>query len=192
MCLLLLLGLVSAGLAFSQAVNGTIIGTVTDATGGAIVNAKITLTETNTRIGHTKLTNAAGVYDFPEMPPGTYEVAVEMAGFKKAVRGGVILEANTSPRVDVQLLPGEITQTIEVAASAAVLQTERADTGRSIDSQSIEELPLGVNRNYQSLLDLVPGTSVETFQHVVVLQRASSSAADQCQRPAAYERPLPD
>ncbi len=175
MCLLLLLGLVSAGLAFSQAVNGTIIGTVTDATGGAIVNAKITLTETNTRIGHTKLTNAAGVYDFPEMPPGTYEVAVEMAGFKKAVRGGVILEANTSPRVDVQLLPGEITQTIEVAASAAVLQTERADTGRSIDSQSIEELPLGVNRNFQSLLDLVPGTMEETFQHSQFFNASSST-----------------
>ncbi|HLK67997.1 MAG TPA: carboxypeptidase regulatory-like domain-containing protein [Bryobacteraceae bacterium] len=173
-CVCLCLSALTACLAFSQAVNGTIVGTVTDATGGALVNAKVTLTETNTRIVHTKLTNDAGVWGFPEMPPGTYEVTVEMVGFKKAVRAGIILEANTSPRVDVQLVPGELNQTIEVAASAPVLQTERADTGRSIDSQTIEELPLGVNRNFQSLLDLVPGTSVETFQHSQFFNASSS------------------
>ncbi|HWC97782.1 MAG TPA: TonB-dependent receptor [Candidatus Sulfopaludibacter sp.] len=154
--------------------NGTIVGTVTDASGGAIVNAKITLTETNTKIVHSKLTNDAGTYGFPEMPPGVYEVSVEMTGFKRAVRSGIILEANTSPRVDLELVPGEVNQTIEVSATAAILQTERADTGRSMDAQLVEELPLGVNRNYQSLLDLVPGTSVETFQHSQFFNASSS------------------
>src|SRR5581483_2843269 len=157
--------IVTTGLAFSQAVNGTIVGTVTDATGGVIVKARVTLTETNTKVVHSKLTNEAGYYDFPEMPPGTYEVAVEMPGFKRGVRGGVTLAANTSPRVDMELSPGEVTQTIEVSAAAApVLQTERADTGRSMDAQLVEEIPLGVNRNFQNLLDLVPGTMEETFQ----------------------------
>src|SRR5258708_38430384 len=76
-----------------------------------------------------------------------------------------MLEANTSPRVDLNLDPGALNQTIEIIANTAVLQTERADTGRSIDAVTIEELPLGVNRNFQMLLELVPGTSVETFQH---------------------------
>ncbi len=139
-----------------------------------MANAKVTLTETNTKIAKSGLSNESGAWGFPNMPPGTYEVAVEMTGFKKEVRSGVILEANTSPRVDVKLEPGALNQTIEIVANTAVLQTERADTGRSIDAVTIEELPLGVNRNFQSLLDLVPGTSVETFQHSQFFNASSS------------------
>ncbi len=163
-----------AGAAFSQAVNGTIVGTVTDSSGGAIARARVTLTEINTRIAHTKPANESGAFDFPDLPPGTYDVAVEMEGFKREVERGVILEANTSPRVDLKLSPGEVSKTIEVSASGAALQTERTDTGRSIDAQIIEEMPLGVNRNFQSLLDLVPGTSVETFQHSQFFNASSS------------------
>ena len=173
-CFLFVLSAMITGIAFAQAVNGTIVGTITDASGGAMVNAKVTLTETNTKVVHTRLTNDAGVYGFPDMPPGTYEVAVEMAGFKREVRGGIILEANTSPRVDLQMVPGDVTQTVEVTAAAAVLQTERADTGRSMDQQLVEELPLGVNRNFQNLLDLVPGTMEETFQHSQFFNASSS------------------
>jgi hypothetical protein len=173
-CILVLLSALSASVAFSQAVNGTIVGTITDASGAAVANAKVTVTETNTKIVRTKLSNESGGWGFPELPPGTYEVTVEMTGFKKEVRSGVILEANTSPRVDLKLEPGALNQIIEVVANSAVLQTERADTGRSIDAVTIEELPLGVNRNFQSLLDLVPGTSVETFQHSQFFNASSS------------------
>ena len=96
---------------------------------------------------------------------GTYDVAGEMVGFKKAVHTGIVLEANTSPRVDLGMQTGDVNQTIEVVANAAILQTERADTGRTMDTQMVEELPLGVNRNFQMLLDLVPGTQEQTFQH---------------------------
>jgi hypothetical protein len=65
-------------------------------------------------------------------------------------------------------------QTIEIAATTSILQTERADTGRSIDAQLVEEMPLGVNRNFQTLLDLVPGTSTETFQHSQFFNASSS------------------
>ena len=163
-----------AGLSFSQAVNGTIVGTVTDSQGGSIANAKITLVETNTKIVRTRQTNESGSYGFPDLPPGTYSVEAQTAGFKKELKTGILLEANTSPRVDLRLEPGEINQTIEVSASGAILQTERADTGRVIDGQMVSELPLGVNRNFQSLLDLVPGTSVETFQHSQAFNASSS------------------
>src|SRR5258708_537934 len=171
---LLAIALLFAGAALAQAVNGTIVGTVTDATGGAVVGAKVTLTEINTKIIHTGLTNESGAYGFPELPPGTYDVSAEMAGFKKERKAGVILEANTSPRVDLRLVPGDVSETVEVRADTMVLQTERADTGRSIDAQMIEELPMGVNRNFQTLLDLVPGTSVETFQHSQAFNAPSS------------------
>ena len=136
-CSFFLLGALCASAAFSQAVNGTIVGTVTDASGAAVANAKVTLTETNTKIARSKLTNESGAYGFPDLPPGIYEVAVEMAGFKKDVRSGVTLEANTSPRVDMRLEPGALNQVIEVIANTAVLQTERADTGRSIDAVTV-------------------------------------------------------
>ncbi len=162
------------GAAFSQAVNGTIVGTVTDASGAVIAGAKITLTEVNTKIIHTGTTNSSGDYSFPDLPPGTYDAAAEMAGFKKEVKTGTVLEANNSPRIDLKLQTGDVTQTVEVSATAATLQTERADTGRTMDSQLVEELPLGVNRNFQNLLDLVPGTSVETFQHSQFFNASSS------------------
>ncbi len=173
--ILLALTIVCASAAFSQAVNGTIIGTVTDGSGAAVANAKVTATESQTRISYTRQTNEAGTYEFPNLPQGIYDVAVEMAGFKKELRTGTVLEANTSPRVDARLQPGDLNQTIEITANAAVLQTERADTGRSIDAVTVEELPLGVNRNFQSLLDLVPGTSVETFQHSQFFNASSST-----------------
>ena len=173
-CVLIATVLLCCGLAFSQAVNGTIVGTVTDSTGGSIANAKVTLTETNTKVVHNGQTNESGSYNFLELPPGLYSVQVEMTGFKKEIKSGIVLEANTSPRADVRLEPGEINQTIEVSASGSILQTERADTGRVIDEKLVQELPMGVNRNFQSLLDLVPGTSVETFQHSQAFNASSS------------------
>jgi len=171
---LAVVGILLSGTAFSQAVDGTIVGTVYDATGGFVANAIVTLTETNTRIVRTGHANETGMYSFPELPPGVYDVAVSMTGFKKAVKTGVVLEANTSPRADLTLEPGQVNQTVEVSASSSVLQTERADTGRSISARVIEEMPLGVNRNFQTLLDLVPGTSVETFQHSPFFNASSS------------------
>jgi hypothetical protein len=159
---------------YSQAVNGSLVGTVTDSTGGLIAGAKVTLTETNTKIVKTSQTNSSGGYEFLELPPGTYSVAAELTGFKKAIDNGIVVQANNSPRVDLKLETGNVSETIEVKANANVLQTERADTGSTVDALLVEELPLGVNRNYQSLLDLVPGTSVETFQHSQFFNASSS------------------
>jgi outer membrane receptor protein involved in Fe transport len=171
---LLAFALLCTCVAFSQAVNGTIVGTVTDSSGAVIAGAKITLTEVNTKIVHSATTNASGEYTFPDLPPGTYDVAAEMAGFKREIKSGTVLEANNSPRVDLKLQAGDVNQTIEVSASAATLQTERADTGRTMDQTLVEELPLGVNRNFQNLLDLVPGTQEETFQHSQFFNASSS------------------
>src|ERR1700739_3809165 len=86
---LLSLALFCTSSGFSQAVNGTIVGTVSDVSGGVIAGANVTLTEVNTRIIRRAQTNSSGTYSFPELPPGIYDVAAEMAGFKKEVRTGV-------------------------------------------------------------------------------------------------------
>jgi hypothetical protein len=164
-CASLLLAAVSASIGYSQAVNATIVGSISDSSGASVAGAKVTITETNTGIVHPLKANEGGGFTLSDIPAGTYSVLVEHPGFKREERKGIEVLTNSTTRVDLQLQPGNISETIEVTGAPPPLQTDRADTGRTIDTQSVEELPLSGNRNFQNLLDLVPGTSVETEQH---------------------------
>jgi len=157
-----------------QAVNATLLGTVTDASGAPVGNAKITITETNTGISRTSQTNESGNYVVPDLPPGTYTVTAEVSGFKRASRPAIDVVVNTTGRVDLVLQPGNISETVVVEAETPILQTERSDTGRKIDTVLTENLPLGTNRNYQNLLNIVPGTTRATFQHSQFFNASSS------------------
>jgi Carboxypeptidase regulatory-like domain len=148
-----------------QAVNATLLGTVTDSSGAAVANAKITITETNTNISRSAETNESGNYVFADLPPGTYTVTAQQTGFKRASRVGVDLLVNSTERVDLVLAPGNVSESITVEAETPILQTERADTGRKLETILTENIPLGTNRNYQNLLNIVPGTTRATFQH---------------------------
>ncbi len=151
---------------FGQAVNATVLGTVTDSSGGVLVGAKVTVTEADTNVARTGQTNESGNFVFSDLPPGNYFVTVEMTGFKKEQRRDIALLVNTTQRLDLQLQPGNISESIEVTGTPAVLQTDRADTGRNIDSMVVSQLPVLVsNRNYQALLALVPGTTPPTEEH---------------------------
>jgi len=157
-----------------QAVNATLLGTVTDSSGAPVANAKVLLTETNTGIIHNSQTNESGNYVLPDLPPGTYSVTAELAGFKRASRVGIDVIVNTTQRVDLVLQPGNVSETVTVEAETAILQTERADTGRKLETVLTENLPLGTNRNYQNLLNIVPGTTRATFQHSQFFNASSS------------------
>ena len=113
----------------AQTVNGTLLGTIADASRGVIQNAKVEITDEGTGIRRSAQTNSSGNYSFANVPPGTYTVAAEMAGFRKAVRQGVDVLVNTTIRVDLQLQPGSVSESIEVTAAAPMLQTDRSDTG---------------------------------------------------------------
>jgi len=157
-----------------QAVNATLLGTVTDSSGAAVASVKVTITETNTGISRTSQTNDSGNYVFPDLPPGTYTVTAEQPGFKRASRAGFDVIVNTTGRVDLVLQPGSSSETIVVEAETPILQTERADTGRKLESVLTENVPLGTNRNFQSLLNIVPGTTRATFQHSQFFNASSS------------------
>jgi hypothetical protein len=157
-----------------QAVNATLLGTVTDSSGGAAANVKMTITETNTGIGRSSQTNESGNYVFPDLPPGTYAVTAELSGFKRASRVAIDVIVNTSQRVDLVLQPGNVSETIVVEVETPILQTERADTGRKIEAVLTENIPLGTNRNFQNLLNIVPGTTRATFQHSQFFNASSS------------------
>jgi len=142
-----------------QAVRGTLVGTITDASDAAVPAAKVTITETNTGLGRFAETNASGLYVFADLEAGAYRVEVEHPGFNRAVRSGVDVLVNSTVRVDISLQLGGITQTVDVVADVPILQTDRADTGRKIVQEQVAALPLTYNRNFESLLNLVPGAS---------------------------------
>src|SRR5260370_10254705 len=91
-----------AALGYSQAVNATLLGSVTDSSGGSIPNAKVTITEVNTGVSRVATTNESGNYTFPDIAPGTYTVTTEQTGFKKENRTGVVVDVNSTPRADIR------------------------------------------------------------------------------------------
>jgi hypothetical protein len=155
--LILLAG--AASQARAQAVKGTLLGTVTDAQGAGVPGATVTITETGTNISRTAQTNTSGNYVFTNVKDGTYRVEAELSGFRKFVRDGVIVAVNTTVRVDVTLQVGERTEEVAVTAESPVLQTDRTDTGRLIESKQITEMPLSFGRNFQGMLITVPGAT---------------------------------
>ena len=155
--------LAGSGLLYGQAVTGSMLGTVTDSSGASVPGAKVTIAEVNTGISRSIETNASGYYSFPTVEPGVYNVTIEKTGFRKEVRERVELLVNTTVRTDAVLQPGAVSETVTVSSEAAVLQTDRADTHTTIETAQLASLPLGYNHNFQSLLNLVPGTS-RSFQ----------------------------
>src|SRR5436305_3445603 len=99
---------------YGQAVSATLLGTVTDSSGAVIANAKVTATGTSTNSVRTAQTNESGNFTFPDITPGTYSITGEAAGFKREVRPRIDVVVNTSTRVDMQLQPGSVNESIEV------------------------------------------------------------------------------
>ncbi len=123
---------------------------------------------------HEATTNESGNYTFPDMQPGPYSVTVEAKGFKKATQQNVDLASNSATRVDLTLQTGDVSETIMVTTAPPVLQTDRADISTKLETQDIVDMPLGTNRNFQSLINLVPGAAPATFQHSQFFNAASS------------------
>jgi Carboxypeptidase regulatory-like domain len=157
-----------------QAVSGTLLGTITDSTGASVGGAKIIATATSTGAIHESTTNESGNYTFPDMQPGTYSVTIEAKGFKKATQQSVDLASNSSIRVDMVLQTGDVSETIMVTTAPPVLQTDRADISTKLETEDVVNMPLGANRNFQSLINLVPGAAPATFQHSQFFNAASS------------------
>src|SRR6185436_5911006 len=102
-------------------------------------------------------TNESGFYTFPSLKDGTYRVVAEVSGFKRVVRDGIIVPVNTTIRVDLKMEVGALEESITVVGQSPILQTDRTDTGRIIESKMVSDMPLTFNRNFQSILITVPG-----------------------------------
>jgi hypothetical protein len=151
--------------AAAQAVTGTLLGNVTDSSGGAVPGVTVTATEVATNVSRTTVSNEAGRYIFASIVNGTYSVAAELQGFKKVVHQNIKVDVNTNIRVDVVLEVGQMSEAVTVAAETPVLQTDRTDTGRILESKLITDMPIGFNRNFQALMITVPGASRPHREH---------------------------
>jgi len=140
--LLIVVGLIfPIGLATAQTF-GEITGEVHDQSGAAAPNASVTVTNTATSASRSTTTNDLGIYSFPSLVPGTYQIRVQLQGFQPVVRTGVELEVQQTARVDFTLTVGQATQAIEVAGAGVLLATENATVGTVIDEKEDRRLAL--------------------------------------------------
>jgi len=140
----------------AQTTSTSILGTVTDASGAVVPGAKVTVLHVKTGVKREDVTSSTGDYSFPLLDVGEYDVTVEASGFRAEVRRNVILEINEKRRVDFSLQVGQTTERVEVTAEAAILRTDDATLGQTVEQRRVEELPLN-NRNLGALAILQPG-----------------------------------
>jgi Carboxypeptidase regulatory-like domain/TonB dependent receptor len=138
--------------AFAQTL-GELTGIVSDPSGGGVAGATVVLTSTATNATHSSVTAEAGTYTFPSLPPGLYKLKVEHPGFKTAVTNDIDVQVQQTVRLDVTLQVGQVSESIEVAASADLLQSENATLGTVIENKAVVELPLN-GRGYLGLVAL--------------------------------------
>ena len=137
---------------------GDISGAVKDATGAAIPAAQVTVVNVATNATRTVVSNEAGFFSFPALTPGTYNLKAEKTGFKTVNRPDILIQVQQSARIDVDMPVGQVSESVEVSATAALLTTENATVGTVVENKRIVELPLN-GRNYLQLVSLSPNVS---------------------------------
>ncbi len=155
MSLVLCLAAAPAG---AQGSTGTILGVVTDASGGAVPGALVTATNIDTQFTRGVTTDASGQYTLPLMPLGNYKVDVALDGFKNFSQTGIVLEVGRNARIDARIEPGNVSEVVSVVASAPLIETTTASLSRAVSQNEVLNLPL-VNRDLYSLLSITGGVT---------------------------------
>src|SRR5437879_1729735 len=149
---------VSLCVSFAQVEIGgaTLNGTITDTTGAAVPNVRVTATSTATGLTRTTQSTQSGLYSLTGLPVGTYDLSVESQGFKLAKRTSINLSVGAVATVDVTLEVGTSTETVSVTAEVPVVETTRSQTSTTVTSQQVRDLPIN-GRNFLDFTVLTPG-----------------------------------
>lgn len=150
--------------AAAQVLYGSLTGTVTDASDAAVPDAQVTALEVSKGISNQVSTDTAGVYRFTNILPGTYKITVSAPSFAPHVTDNVRVDANTTQRLDAKIGAGTVTQTVEVTAAQALLQTDRSDVQTQLTQTQLQNLPAvsSEGKNFQALYKLIPGATMPT------------------------------
>ena len=166
---LLIVGLVVLGLvatavpAAAQILYGSIVGTVRDSTGAIMPGATVTIVNKETNLTREATTNSDGAYSLINVQPGPYDIKITLSGFRDVARYNVPVTIGQIVRVDVGMEVGTVSESVLVIGESPLLQTDRADIHTEFRSEIITQLPLNRFRNYQALMNLVPGTMPMSF-----------------------------
>src|SRR5215203_2558448 len=141
--------------AAAQSFYGSLISVTQDAQGGVIPGATVVLTNTATNERREGVTGENGTYRFVNLVPGTYRLEIELPGFQRYVRDQNVVNVQATPRIEVVLQLGSLTETVQVSGASPLLQTENASVGIVVGSRPVQELPLN-GRNVLNLISLAP------------------------------------
>jgi hypothetical protein len=155
-CLTLVVLICGASPGFAQEVTASITGTITDPSGGAIVDANVTAKSVERGTTFTAVSNDDGIFRISQLPVGSYSLRIEKTGFQTTLYPPFVLVLNQVARFDVELKVGQVSQTIEVTGAAPVLETEATQVDTIVNAATNDNLPLA-SRNYVQLTLLAPG-----------------------------------
>jgi hypothetical protein len=159
----LLLGTVPK--ANGQVLYGSVVGLVTDPSGAAIPNVDVVLTNRGTSQTYDEKTDQAGRFTIVNVLPGEYDLKVTAAGFRTYTRTDLVVNANTVARADLKMEVGALSEQVTVVSEATLLQTDKSDTHTELTTKEVSNLPLPGYRNYQTLINLVPGATPAGYQN---------------------------
>ncbi len=162
---------------YAQYENGSLVGTIRDATGAAVSGAAVTITNNATAVTAKATTNAEGDYEFPSVHVGVYTISAGASGFTDAVANNIAVSVGGRQRIDLSLRVGGTETTVEVSDVALQIETETSERGQIITNYQSAAFPL-VTRNYSDLLGLIPGSrqapTAATTSSINSLVRAGS------------------
>ncbi|HEY7502176.1 MAG TPA: TonB-dependent receptor [Vicinamibacterales bacterium] len=153
----------AAAPALAQVLYGSIVGTVKDAQGATVPGATVTIVNKDTNLKMETVTNTDGQYSFASVLPGPYDVKITLQGFREGVRSNVPVSVGQISRIDMAMEVGTVSETVTVASEAQLLQTDKVAVNTELKSSEITAIPLNRFRNYQALINLVPGTTPMAF-----------------------------
>jgi outer membrane receptor protein involved in Fe transport len=151
--------------AAAQALYGSVTGTIADDTGAAVPGATVTIKNEDTGLEISGVTDGTGTYTLRNVAGGTYTLKASLQGFKEFVQTGVPVTAGGIVRINGRLEIGALTESVTVTTEATVLKTDKADVSVDLRPEDVVNLPLNQYRNYQYLLNLVPGATPPEFQN---------------------------
>ena len=150
LCTVLLLFVFSNFTAWAQS-TAQLSGRVTDQSGAVLPGVEITATQTDTGIARNTVTNETGNYLLPNLALGPYRLEAMLPGFRSFAQTGIVLQVNSNPTLNVVLEVGQVAETIEVSANAALVETRSVGVGQVVENERIVELPLN-GRNATDLI----------------------------------------
>jgi carboxypeptidase family protein/TonB-dependent receptor-like protein len=153
--------------ALAQVLYGSIVGNVTDSSGAPIPGATVTIINNETNQSREAVTSTSGSYDFTTLQTGTYTVKLSQPGFKTLTRSDVAVRLNNVTRLDLVASVGEVSETVVVTAEPALLKTDRAEISAELTTRPLQDLPVTLGRNYQSLFRTLPGITPPENAHSI-------------------------